>query len=128
MNDIRTGKRKRSEVVDAEEFLTRLRKHMDEKGLSQAELADRADLSRSTMTMFFSGQRKPSADAVVKLAAILDVSTDYLLGRCGESEINDLMRHEKVIGTVKLFVQLSPKDQERVIEMIRLLVNTAPHC
>lgn len=126
MEKIKGAKRKRSVLVDAGEFVARLRAQMESKGLSQAELADRADLSRSTMTMFMAGDRKPSADALAKLADVLDVSTDYLLGRRDDSELIDLIQHEKIMELVRLFVQLSASDQERAVEMIRLMVITSP--
>ena len=99
---------------------------MEQKGLSSSELADQADLARSAMTQFFAGDRKPSADALVKLADMLDASTDYILGRSDESELADLFQHEKIRELVRLFIQLSVTDQERVTEMIRLMVKTTP--
>lgn len=122
-----TAKRsKRSAVVDAAVFGARVRALMEQKGLSPSELADRADLARSAMTMFFSGERKPSADAVAKLAEVLDATTDFLLGRSDESNVDDLLRHEKVRELMHLFLSLSSRDQDRLLEMVRLIAQTAP--
>jgi len=126
MDKTEKNKRKRSVVVDTKIFVSRLRSLMEQKGLSSSELADQADLARSAMTQFFAGDRKPSADALVKLADTLDVSTDYILGKSNESELADLLQHEKIRDLVCLFTQLSVSDQERVIEMIRLMVRTTP--
>ena len=54
-----------------------LRRHA---GLSQAELAQRLQISASAMGMYEQGRREPSADTLVALARELRVSTDYLLG------------------------------------------------
>lgn len=126
MDETKKNKHKRSVVVDTSIFATRVRELMEQKGLSSSELADHADLARSAITQFFAGDRKPSADALVKLADTLDVSTDYILGRSGESEIADLLQHEKIRELVRLFMQLSVTDQERVTEMISLMVKTTP--
>lgn len=126
MNEPKPRRHKRTTVVDAAVFVSRLRELMEKKGLSAAELADRADLARSAMTMFFTGDRKPSADALVKLSEVLDVTTDYLLGRSNESTIADLLQHEKVIELVQLFISLSISDQMRVVEMVRLMSKTVP--
>lgn len=126
MDETKKGKHKRSVVVDTSIFATRVRALMEQKGLSSSELADQADLARSAMTQFFAGDRKPSADALVKLADMLDASTDYILGRSDESELADLFQHEKIRELVRLFIQLSVTDQERVTEMIRLMVKTTP--
>jgi len=99
---------------------------MELKGLSSSELADQSDLARSTLTQFLAGNTKPSADALVKLADMLDASIDYLLGRSDESELADLLRHEKIVELVRMFAQLSVPDQQRVSEMIRLMAKTAP--
>jgi transcriptional regulator with XRE-family HTH domain len=124
MNETKQIKRKRSEVVDTGVFVARVRALMQQKGLSPSELADQGDLARSALTQFLAGKTKPSADALVKLADMLDASTDYLLGRSDESELADLLRHAKINELVQLFIQLSVTDQERVTEMIRLMART----
>ncbi len=118
-------KRKRGEVVDAAVFVERLKSLMADKGLSSAELADRADLARSALTQFFGGERKPSADALVKLANVLDSSTDYLLGRRDSTDVAALLQNDKIMELISLFSELSVADQERVLEMIRLMKGTA---
>ena len=126
MDEKKHIKRKRSEVVDTEIFVARMRTLMESKGLSSSELADQSDLARSTLTQFLAGNTKPSADALVKLADMLDASIDYLLGRSDESELADLLRHVKIVELVRMFAQLSVPDQQRVSEMIRLMAKTAP--
>lgn len=48
-------------------------------GLSQAELAQRLQISASAMGMYEQGRREPSVDTLVALAQELQVSTDFLL-------------------------------------------------
>lgn len=103
----------------------RIKLLMDQKGINSSELAARADLAKSAMTMFFNAERKPSADAVVKLALALDATTDYLLGVSGESKSEDLLQHPKVAELVSLFFGLRAKDQDRALEMMRLFCKTA---
>lgn len=49
--------------------------------LSQTKLASESGLPPSSISHFESGARKPSFDNLKRLAAALDVTTDYLLGR-----------------------------------------------
>ena len=49
--------------------------------LSQTRLANESGLPPSSISHFESGARKPSFDNLKRLAAALDVTTDYLLGR-----------------------------------------------
>ena len=48
-------------------------------GLSQAELAQRLQISASAMGMYEQGRREPSAQTLVTMAQALGVTTDYLL-------------------------------------------------
>ena len=50
-----------------------------EKGLSQAELAQRIGVSASAIGMYEQGRREPSLDLLVQLARTFGVTTDYLL-------------------------------------------------
>ena len=48
-------------------------------GLSQAELAQRLQISASAMGMYEQGRREPAVDTLVAMARELQVSTDFLL-------------------------------------------------
>lgn len=50
-----------------------------EKGLSQAELAQQLKISPSAVGMYEQGRREPSAQLLVAMAQVFDISTDYLL-------------------------------------------------
>ncbi len=56
--------------------ITRLREQM---GLSQAALAKRLHVSRSTVQSWESGHTRPCTDKLISLAKLLHTSTDYLL-------------------------------------------------
>ena len=49
------------------------------RGWNQAELARRLHISTSAVGMYEQGRREPSLEGLVKLAAVLEVSADYLL-------------------------------------------------
>lgn len=50
-----------------------------QKGLSQAELAKRLGVSPSAVGMYEQGRREPSAETLVALSEVFQVSVDYLL-------------------------------------------------
>lgn len=58
----------------------RIREIRKSKNLSQAKLANILDVSASTIGMYEQGRRKPDKDMLLKLAQVLDVSVDYLIG------------------------------------------------
>ncbi len=62
-------------------FPKRLNKTRKDKGFTAQNMADFLDLSLRSYQFYEGGQRSPSLDTLVKIADILDVSTDYLLCR-----------------------------------------------
>jgi len=63
-------------VMSLQERVKQLRK---EHGWSQGELAERVGGDPAQISRYENGRITPSADAVVKLAEVFNVSTDYLL-------------------------------------------------
>lgn len=61
-------------------FSDRLAELRKKRGLTQQQIADELSVNRVTYTNWEKGNREPSLENVVKLANILDVTTDYLLG------------------------------------------------
>lgn len=51
-----------------------------ENGFSQRELAAKLGYCNQTISFWETGQREPDLDALVKIAALFDVSVDCLLG------------------------------------------------
>lgn len=58
--------------------LTRARKLAGVK--TQKELAEALDVSQAAVTFWVRGAKMPSTPALIRLARLLNVSTDYLLG------------------------------------------------
>lgn len=52
-----------------------------EAGLSQAELAAALEIERSTVAKYETGDRSPDIETLCKIADVLQISTDELLGR-----------------------------------------------
>lgn len=50
------------------------------RNLSQEEVAKRVELTKATISGYERGIKSPSVEAVVNLALLFNVSTDYLLG------------------------------------------------
>lgn len=61
-------------------FQVTLKTLREQRGLSQAGLAQRLGVGQSAVGNWESGRSKPSNDMMAKIAAIFDVSVDYLYG------------------------------------------------
>lgn len=74
-----------SSPPSSSEFPARLRAAREYRGLTQGQLAEKAEMKNpSAISHFETGTRKPSFDNLRILADKLQVTTDYLLGRVGE--------------------------------------------
>ena len=51
-----------------------------QSGMSQKELAARMGISPSTVGMYEQGRREPDSTMLLKICAVLNTTTDYLLG------------------------------------------------
>lgn len=69
-------------------FPTRLRQLRNKKGESQATLAKELMVTKSTISLYETGDNVPDARTIRKMAEHFEVSADYLLG-LSESETND---------------------------------------
>lgn len=63
------------------EFHERVKKLRLERKVSQAEMARVLGIAQSVYARYETGDRKPSYETLVSLAAYFGVSTDYLLGK-----------------------------------------------
>ncbi len=104
----------------SEIFKERLKAARELRKLNQTELAQRAGFPPSMIAHFEGGGRKPSFDNLKKLAAELQVTTDYLLGRTDDpttaSDADPLYRDVS---------KLSSQDRELTQDFIRMLAEKA---
>ena len=89
-----------------------------ERDLTQDELAERADMSRSTLGKYEASIVKdPSITALIKIADALDVSIDYIVGR---TNIPDLYIHVEDGAEIRSAKKdLSPDERKQVRKKVR---------
>ena len=59
----------------------RIKKERKKRGISQRNLANRINISHTTIARIEKGETKPDASTTIALADFFQVSTDYILGR-----------------------------------------------
>ena len=62
-------------------FSERLRELRQNKGLSQSQLADALDISKSAISMYELGKREPDLEILETIADYFNVDINYLLGK-----------------------------------------------
>lgn len=80
-----------------------------EKKLTQKQVAERIGLAISAVSSYESGSRYPSYDALVRLARIFHVSTDYLLGITEKRNIDVTGLNDNEIEVVSQLVEMLRK-------------------
>ena len=66
------------------EFSERLKDLRKQAGLTQVEVAEKLGISQPAYASWERGAKKPTQDNLVKIAQILNVSVDYLVGNSEE--------------------------------------------
>ena len=72
----------------------------EEAGYSQAQLAKKLDVTRSSVNAWEMGISVPSTQYIVELANIFKVSTDYLLGMENTSTISIVGLSQKQVAVL----------------------------
>ena len=90
-----------------------------ERGLSQVQLAELAQVSQSVVSRTESGARLPDIAEAAAIAKALDTGLDELLSLSTGKMVGD----EGLRLLTVTFRKLSPKDQTLVVDFARLLIS-----
>lgn len=97
--------------------LRRLRK---ERGLTQAQLAEKWSIAQSTIASYESGKRKPDLEQLAFIADFYGVNIDSLMGHeSAEESRNRLMLDERHI--IDLYRRLNQEGKGKAFEYLLLL-------
>lgn len=94
------------------EFSERLKELRKQAHLTQVELAKRLGIGQSSYADWERGKKNPTQENLIKLAQILNVSVDYLVGNSDEENTN------KELEDIELLFRMSSKgltDEEKEI-------------
>ncbi|AKX95661.1 transcriptional regulator [Moorella thermoacetica] len=97
----------------------RIKELREKIGLTQEELAERVQISRSALANYESGYREPKGEILVRFAKALNTSTDFLLGNeVKVDKTNDKTKKYELDEATLLFARLSnltPEGREKVL-------------
>lgn len=66
-----------------------LRDLMKQKGITQAWLAEKTEITEATISRYLSGVHSPKIELVAKMAGAMGVSVDYLIGLSSSTVPNE---------------------------------------
>lgn len=96
-----------------------LKKIREERNLTQQAMADMLQIQRPTYTRYETGEREPDFETVLKIAELLSVSTDFLLGKTDmPSSPDEQLSNEEfaLYGEVR---DLTDDEKQRVLDFIK---------
>ena len=105
-------------VVSKREIGERLRTARQARRMTQVELAKALGTHQASLSQIERGIRGITLQQVVKLARVLRVSPDRLLGVGKANGAPPPSRNERLMRRVRRIEQLSPEQQEAVIKML----------
>lgn len=89
------------------------------QNISQVELAQRLDIHKNVLGRYERDQAKPSIEVAARIAELLNISLDYLVGHV-DQEID-----EQIIKKVLSIQKLPEEERERIMFTIDALVRDA---
>lgn len=108
----------KKEKTEAEETIgRRLARMRRARGVTQVELAAKIGLVQSNVSDYERDVCRPNADMVLKIARLLDVSTDELLGHRTSAKAPPLAS-TRLLKRMARIQQLPRRDQQAVIRTI----------
>lgn len=105
---------------------TQLKALRKEHGLTQKMLADRINVSRSTVTGYETKDRQPSHETLSAMAELFGVSIDFLIdANESDDSSSSIMspQEERLLDqkVLKIYRSLSQKSKEDTLEYLHLL-------
>lgn len=103
----------------------RIAQFRKDRGLTQAELAERLAVSQPVVSDYEHDVIRIPADVVVQLAEILAVSTDELLGLKADTKKNGAIKNRRLLRQVQAMEKLSKRDQQALLRTIEAFLSKA---
>jgi transcriptional regulator with XRE-family HTH domain len=95
-------------------FAERLKELRKMRGLSQAELSTMVEVHFTQVSRYERGETKPNAEAMTKLAKVLDTTTDYLMNGTTDDIVQEVGLDKELVNRFKQ-VQNMPSDEKKTV-------------
>ena len=102
-------------------FATRFNLLLSEKGFSQKHFSEKSGIASSSLSDYRNGKAEPKITAVAKIASVLGVSVDYLLGisdiKSLEVEVQNACTYTHLSEKALILLHKYPDNEERKLEL-----------
>lgn len=101
----------------------RLKKLRKEKGITQQELANILNTSRSNVANYEVGANEPNIEMLTKITKYFDVTVEYLVGLSPYKNFEEQTEHRKISVTKPIFNKLSEQQQKDIIDLLNIYID-----
>jgi transcriptional regulator with XRE-family HTH domain len=115
-----------AKTSDPETLGQRIARLRREKGMTQAELAQRLEVSQPVVSDYENDVIRLPADVVVEIAELLGASTDELLGMKARAVRNtpaDSIKNRRLYRRMQEIEKLPRRDQEALLRTIEAFIS-----
>lgn len=99
----------------------------EQLGLTQLELADKAEITPAAISQIENRLRIPSTPVLRRIAQVLNVSVDYLLGRKEQTELEDVSTDDKMAHFFRNFNNLTKDDKDFIQRQVEMMNKAKKH-
>ena len=108
--------------LDSTGISKRIREERARQSITQARLAREAKVTPAAISQIESGKRVPTVPVLHRVAGVLNVSLDYLIGQSHQSQIEDMAQNSEFLAFYRKFQELSKKDKEQISDQMEFLI------
>lgn len=94
----------------------------DEKGWSQKKLAEELSIHPVNMTKLEHGKNMPSADTLIRLSEIFNVSIDYLLSDEVKNRNSTTLKDKELLENFEKVERMDDKSKEIIKELLESFI------
>ena len=109
------------EKLDTTVISKRIREERERLSITQAKLAKEAMVTPAAISQIASGKRVPTVPVLHRVAGVLNVSMDYLIGQSDQSQIEDIAQNSEFQAFYGKFQELSKEDREQILDQMEFL-------
>jgi transcriptional regulator with XRE-family HTH domain len=102
------------------DFADRLAAELDLRGMRQAELARRLDVSPQAVSQWMTRKSEPGRDTLVRLENLLDLNRGELLSLLGFRNPDDERGLITLEEAIRADVEISPENKRALLRFVKL--------
>jgi transcriptional regulator with XRE-family HTH domain len=100
----------------------RIQELRKQAGLTQAQLADKIEVSHTQLTRYESKGVLPPADVLERLANIFDTSIDYIVRGNKSEHVESILKDAELIKEFKRLDELPEDEKKSILKVVSSLI------